>query len=466
MTSTTRPRIGIVGGGPGGLMTAYFLESQVNRPIELTILEASNRLGGKIVTPRFSVASARYEAGAAEFYDYSVVDEDPLKHLIQDLGLSISPMGGQAVYWRGQFVANLDDCERVLGPAPRKTWEEFHERARNLISPVEFFEHGGEESLDMGRTGETLEYELQHITQAEIRQYLGTMIHSDLATEPSTTSVSYGLQNYLMNDPAYMQLYGIDGGNEQLPQSLAARIAAQIRLGLSVHSIRCHPTGSWLVETLNSDDQTTTHSFDSVIIALPLDALQRLRFEGNQLAAAIQSHLDHYNHPAHYLRITIAFERPFWRGILAESYCQLETFGGCCLYDESSRWPDSQCGILGWLLSGEAASKHASLDDNELIQLALDSLPSPLKAGRQWFLEGRVHRWLNAVNAVPGGWQTRPLDLRHQPEPLQHPRLFIVGDYLFDSTLNGVLDSADYVADWLAAEINATPNWPREGEKA
>jgi hypothetical protein len=25
-----------------------------------------------------------------------------------------------------------------------------------------------------------------------------------------------------------------------------------------------------------------------------------------------------------------------------------------------------------------------------------------------------------------------------------------VGDYLFDSTLNGVLDSATHVADWLA----------------
>ena len=31
-----------------------------------------------------------------------------------------------------------------------------------------------------------------------------------------------------------------------------------------------------------------------------------------------------------------------------------------------------------------------------------------------------------------------------------YPRLFVVGDYLFDSTLNGVLDSADYAAGWIA----------------
>jgi hypothetical protein len=28
-----------------------------------------------------------------------------------------------------------------------------------------------------------------------------------------------------------------------------------------------------------------------------------------------------------------------------------------------------------------------------------------------------------------------------------------VGDYLYDSTLNGVLDSAEHVAGWLAAEF-------------
>ncbi len=34
---------------------------------------------------------------------------------------------------------------------------------------------------------------------------------------------------------------------------------------------------------------------------------------------------------------------------------------------------------------------------------------------------------------------------------MEHPNLFLVGDYLYDSTLNGVLDSAEYVSDWIAA---------------
>jgi hypothetical protein len=42
---------------------------------------------------------------------------------------------------------------------------------------------------------------------------------------------------------------------------------------------------------------------------------------------------------------------------------------------------------------------------------------------------------------------------RHRPEPTQHPRLFVVGDYLFDSTLNGVLDSADLVSELITDAI-------------
>jgi hypothetical protein len=46
------------------------------------------------------------------------------------------------------------------------------------------------------------------------------------------------------------------------------------------------------------------------------------------------------------------------------------------------------------------------------------------------------------------------MESRHIPERAM-PNLFVVGDYLFDSTLNGVLDSADFVAECLTEEIEA-----------
>jgi hypothetical protein len=81
--------------------------------------------------------------------------------------------------------------------------------------------------------------------------------------------------------------------------------------------------------------------------------------------------------------------------------------------------------------------------------MVLDSLPSFLQHGREFFVEGQVHRWIGSVNGLPGGSPALNMEARHIPERTR-PNLFVVGDYLFDSTLNGVLDSADFVAECMA----------------
>jgi len=59
------PKVAIIGGGPGGLMTAYLLQKASDAPLAITLLEATERLGGKILTPQFDSAPVQYEAGAA-----------------------------------------------------------------------------------------------------------------------------------------------------------------------------------------------------------------------------------------------------------------------------------------------------------------------------------------------------------------------------------------------------------------
>jgi hypothetical protein len=91
----------------------------------------------------------------------------------------------------------------------------------------------------------------------------------------------------------------------------------------------------------------------------------------------------------------------------------------------------------------------------------LDSLPSCLVGARDLFLEGQVTRWINSVCGMPAGFPMREPESRHYPDVAGHPDLYVVGDYLFDSTLNGVLDSADTVVDELVDELadfaNAAP---------
>ena len=444
--------IGIVGGGPGGLLTAYRLEQLAAIPPKITIFEASDRLGGKLQTAGFSSQNAQYEAGAAEFYDYSAIDEDPLKDLVHELGLATLPMGGATAISDGCLIETLDDLDQHVGPTGRDAYVAFDRRAKAAVSPREFYEASpagpATEADDQARFSQSL-----HGLPTAVRSYLEHLMHSDLATEPEATSQRYGLDNYVMNDPAYMRLYCIAGGNEQLVERLAARLTATVRLRHRVTGVSSDFSGklqlAW--QALNTQGQ---QHFDAIVLALPVEPLGKLAFAGPELAAAMGRHLAHHDHPGHYLRISMLFDRPFWRAWLRDSYCMLDAFGGCCLYDETARQPEAAHGILGWLLGGDAAQQHATLPDEQLVSLALASLPEAWRPAESQVCEARVHRWIGAVSGQPGGFATLSPDRRHQPDQAGHPQLLVVGDYLFDSTINGVLDSADYAAGWLAAMMS------------
>src|SRR5436309_15528553 len=87
--------LAVVGGGPGGLMSAWYLKKKLGELCRVTIFEASDRLGGKILTRKFETAPAMYEAGVAEIYDYSMTGPDPLREMIQHLGLQTIPMDAE-----------------------------------------------------------------------------------------------------------------------------------------------------------------------------------------------------------------------------------------------------------------------------------------------------------------------------------------------------------------------------------
>jgi monoamine oxidase len=454
--SEPRTRVGIIGGGPGGLMTAYLLQHAYRAPVEITLFEASDRLGGKVRTQRFPESGALYEVGAAELYDYSEAGPDPLRELIESMGLSTTPMEGRAVFIGDQLLHDAEDLVKEYGPNSLAAYRAFVQKARSLISPAEYYESDWQQNNDDPLVRQSFAQLLKTIEDDAVRRYVAVSVHSDVAAEPDDCSAMYGLHNFLMNEPGYMKLYCIDGGLERLTAALTQRIDVDVRLNHRVDRVESRDDGSFRVATRH-DGQTFEQEFDAVVIALPNYWIPAIEFAGPGLAAAMAEHHAHYDYPAHYLRISIRFREPFWRRVVRGSYFMLDAFGGCCVYDESSREPSGDWAVLGWLLGGDAALTLSNLDDSALIQRALDSLPAPLREGRGCWIEGKVHRWVGSVNARPGGFPMRDPDSRHVPDPVGNPMLFVVGDYLFDSTLNGALDSAGTVACWISEEVADDP---------
>jgi monoamine oxidase len=445
-------RIAIVGGGLGGLMTAYLLERGAPGGCQITIFEAGSRLGGKVVTGRFQSAPVIYEAGVAELYDYSQLGADPLREMIAEFGLPVRSISGSAVVIDDQILKSHADIRRQLGSAAARALKNFNTVVRKAISASDYYKSDWQADGDDPMSHQSFRDVLAALGNDSARHYIEVSVHSDLATEPHLTNAKYGLDNYLMNENDYMRLYTIEGGIERLPRALAERINARVLLDRRVTRVERMPDGIYRV-TSRGRGEVFNEDFGHVVAALPNNWLPLIDWGGEGLADAMHRHHAFYDHPAHYLRVSVLFSEPFWRKQIDDSYFILDAFGGCCVYDEESTRARCSYGVLGWLLAGEAALSMSSLDDPALIEAVLDALPASLRNGRKYRLEGRVHRWLGTVNGLPGGAPARDPDRCHQPEPSKHPELFVVGDYLFDSTINGVLDSAGVVAESIIGSL-------------
>jgi protoporphyrinogen oxidase len=444
-------RIAIIGGGPAGLMTAYLL-TRHDAPVDITLFEATDRLGGKIFTARFDHAPVAYEAGTAELYDYSMIGPDPLRELVRELGLTIRPLAGRTVVLDDQLLQTDDDLRRYLGQRALDALEDFRRRAKSLISPRDYYAMDWKDNSQDPLARQSFHELLASVPDESARKYIQVAVHSDLATEPHQTTALYGLHNFLMNEPSYVRLYRIEGGIDSLTKKLAENVSGRVLLGHRVTSVEKRRQGTYRVRSRRRDE-ILSEEFEIVVVALPNNWIPAIEWCGETLSKAMHLHHVQYDHPAHYLRVSMLFKETFWREQINESYFMLDAFGGCCVYDETSRSRTAPFGVLGWLVAGQAALNLSNFDDNTLIEQMLESLPRGLRCGREMLLEGRVHRWVGSVNGLPSGNPpTEPVS-RHLPEPEENPRLLVVGDYLFDSTLNGVLDSAAVAVKFVLKEI-------------
>jgi monoamine oxidase len=449
-------RVAIIGGGPGGLMTARLLERKFGASCRVTLLEASHRVGGKIQTRRFDAAPMMYEAGVAECYAYDAIGRDPLRELIGELGLTAVPTHGSAVVLNGVLLRDPGEIGKHCGGRTLRAIEDFHRQAVAML-PLESWYRGFEPRDNRHPWARrTCQEILDQVADPVARRYLWIGAHSDLATEPHLTNGLIGLRNFLKSVPGYGAQYSIEGGMEMLPRRLLASLTrTRVELDAPVVRVSRNRDGRYSVGFRRARS-LVQQDFDAVVVALPYNRLQEIEWTGEGLRRAMAKHVAYYDRPGHYLRISILFDQPFWRRRIDGSWVMLDAFGGCCVYDERTPHVTGGHGVLGWLLAGADALSLCNVEDPALIERAIESLPDELyDEARRRFVEGKVHRWAGAVSGQPGGYPLREASSAHQPEPVEHAGLVVVGDYLFDSTLNGVLRSADIAAGLLYARLRS-----------
>ena len=437
-------------------MTARLLEQKCGTACSTTVFEASHRIGGKLHTRKFSRAGAAYESGVAECYGY-VDEHDPLRSLVADLGLETIPTAGSTVVMQGHIIRDDEDLARVGGAATRAAVESFRAISAQAVSIAEWrgrqaAERAGDPAAAM--TGTDL---LELVDDDFARRYLALLAHSDLAAEPHQTSARYALRKMVMGLPGYGSVYALRGGMEELPRRLSQQLTrTDIELNARVVRLGRHANGGYSL-TVRRGCELSVEQADVVVLAVPHGALYAIECAGDdELRRNFAAHITAYDRPGHYLRVSLLFDRVFWRTELPGAWFMLDAFGGCCVYDESARHPHESCGVLGWLIAGAHALMLCNADDETLAELAIASLPGGLaETARRSRCECHVHRWAGAVSARPGGLTLDGSEGLPLLDRSGRGGLCVVGDYLFDATLNGVLRSATNVAEMIAKSLTS-----------
>ena len=455
-------RIGIIGGGFSGLLSAYLLERTLGERVEICVLEASDRVGGRVRTTRLPEAGVSYEAGVAEFYD--ITGNPQLRHLMRHLGLETRPLSGTPYFVVDDRIVH-DDLElgRLAGRRGMDRLRRFWEHGTALRPPSDYAVAGQMGDNNHPWQRQTFEEVLTEIDDPFCQWFTAMQCHSDLATEPPLTSGLFGMDNLLIDHPGYCSMYTLVDGNDGLVQALARRVRSSILRSVPVISVRADADRGLRVTCGVTGDERGGLDFDldTLIVTLPPPAIQAMAWSDDVLAAAITGHIQHHDHGSTYLRVTLLFRRRFWRRQFPEDYFVTDSFGGVTVYDQSPDDGTAGVGIQSWLLGGANARELSARSDDDIVAAVLAAMPSELEAGDGLLIRGYVDRWTGAagVSGLPGGVPLRPLDRRHSPDA-RWPQVLFVGDYLYDSTLCGALDAVLYAVTRVGERVAARTGEP------
>ena len=230
-----------------------------------------------------------------------------------------------------------------------------------MMSPLEYYEGVGAHDNEHPWAYKTCEQVLdEEVADPIAKRFFKVMARSDIATEAHNTNGLNALKNFVMDVDGYIGLYSIQNGNEQLIECLRSEVDADIQLNhrvLKVGKTEVGPLPAQHDERQGAGDARLRPRADVPAAFLAVDdglgrrGAARLDGQARRL----------FRPPAHYLRVSILFDSPFWGEKIPGAWFMSEAFGGCCVYNEGARHDVGKHGVLNWLIAGSDALAFANL---------------------------------------------------------------------------------------------------------
>ena len=470
----TPRRVIVVGGGVSGLATAYFLRRLDGPGTEVTLVESSDRLGGKVLTQR--VCGYPVDAGP----DALLVRVPAVRSLLEDLGLTdavVEPGAAGAFVWsRGRLrplpPSTLFGVPQKLLPLlrsgllspvgiaraaldlvlPRRRLRDEDPSVGALLRPrlgAQVFDrlvdpllggvYAGRADLLSARSTVP---EIEAIARAHRSIYLGTRARP----APSTTA-----------GPALVTL---DGGLSRLVDALSAACdGCEMELGAGVEDLSRHPDG-YLLRLTDGRELTA----DAVVLATPAFVTAGLLAQIAPAAAAAAAEVPY----ADVASVTFVYPRAaLARDLDGTGFLVPPREGmllvGCSWL--SAKWPhlaDPSVVLVRGMVGRFGDARFTTMDDEELVKRVHGELVRTmgLTAAPK---EASVQRWPRAMPQYTVGHQDRLDRLDEGLSGLPGlPGLAVTGAAYRGVGLASCVGQAERTARDLLAQLTAA-NVPSEG---
>src|SRR4051794_10150182 len=311
--AATGPRVAVVGAGLAGLTCTYRLK-QAGYVAQL--YEArTDRVGGRCWSGTFPGSGLNYEHGG-ELIDQGHTE---IRQLSQELGLNevnllASETNGTEPFhlFDGTFYS-YDDATNDL----KQIWQQIHSDVSAASYPT-LWDSNTQRGRDLDAMSITdwINAYVPGGMRSKLGQLLDVTYNIEYGAESSVQSSLNMLYLLGFSGQGQLRIFGPSnekyhtvGGNDQIPERLAAILSGQINMGYELTAVARNSDGTWTLSFGN-----TTVKADRMVIAIPFSILRgvdlkKAQFEPRKMRAINELGMGTNS------KMHVGFNNRFWRAL-------------------------------------------------------------------------------------------------------------------------------------------------------
>ncbi|MBI5881765.1 MAG: FAD-dependent oxidoreductase [Elusimicrobia bacterium] len=449
-------RVVVVGGGLAGLVAAYELQ---NKGIAAHVLEAGDRWGGRVATVEYA-NGLRSEYGMHEIWDSNTLLAYVKKF---NIPLSGPEEPYSSVVMNGKYYPYVQPSvdkffATMFTPREIKDYRKWLKKAEELY----------DESEAKGLTPRLAEIQKLSFAQwvgsanlsPAVSEFIRMGVECEVATDWSSISAVYGLQQLSIFMHGSEQCRHVVGGNQKIVESFVDSLKGPKTRGALVTRIvrtKNADGGTEVVVHYKKDGVMRSLRAEKAVVAVPFHVLHAIQFEPGLTEdqwKAVDSLIPGMYTVVHFIIDAKAAEKLLVDGNIPFPVLTRGPLGVVYGFLEKPAASQTEM-VFTLLVHGDYTRSYLESRDKTRQRLLAEL--DKIWLGFSGFVK-ETHFYGYHPAATPGWGPGRsPLDSLHASLRTENVGLYLAGDYIYSSHADGTVKSGQDVAGKIAKQLKSKP---------